>query len=101
MHEVLPVGGTENHAQFSGTIEDFIGTKVASADRTQHAVELIDRKDGRRRIVDGRREGLERDVDGDPKRKGGVLVQRAFRAERDQAAQSVLIDSAGATKEIE
>jgi hypothetical protein len=85
MYEVLPVGGAENHPQLSGFAEDLVGAEIASSDHAQHAVELVDCEDSRGRIVDGRRQRLQRDIDGDPKRKGGVLVDGAFRTESGQA----------------
>ena len=41
-------------------------------------MDLVDGEDGRGRIVDGRREGLVRDVDDDPEREPRVLLERAL-----------------------
>ena len=53
---------------------------------------MVDHLDGRRRVVDGRRERADRDVDEDPQREGRVLVDRPLDPEREPAGETPLGD---------
>jgi hypothetical protein len=74
------LGGTENHAQLPGFVQYFVGAQMTPADHSEHAMELVNRKEARRRIVDRGRKCLERNIDDDTKGKRGVLFHRAFRS---------------------
>jgi hypothetical protein len=79
VHKIFPIGSTENHAQLPGFVQYFVGAQLTLADHSQHPMELVNREYARRRIVDRWRKCLECNVDDNTKRKGGVLVHRAFR----------------------
>ena len=57
---------------------------------------LVEREDRRRRIVDRRRERLQRDVDQDPEREHRILLERPLRPERDRRPQRAVVDGAAA-----
>ena len=59
-------------------------------------MKLVDGEHGRRRIVDGRRQRLDRDIDQDAEGKGRILLDGAFGPERDGRPQLLVVDGAGA-----
>ena len=56
----------------------------------ERVLEVVDHLDGGRRVVDGRRQRPDRDVDEDPEREGRILVDRPLDPERDPARQPPL-----------
>jgi len=55
MDEVFPVGRPEDHAELAGVVQYSVGAQMTAANHAEHAVQLIDRKNGRGRIIDRRR----------------------------------------------
>ena len=54
MYEILPVWGTEKHAQLPGLVQDLVGTQIALTNCAQHTVQLIDCEHRCGRIIDRR-----------------------------------------------
>ena len=96
MHEVVPIRRPEDHPQVPGAVEDLLVVQVPLADRAQQAMKLVDGEHGGGRIVDRRRQRLDRDIDDDAKREGGVLLHGALRPEGNLSAQPALVDRAAA-----
>ena len=92
MNEVLPIRGAEYQSQLAVIVEQFVGPEVSPAHHPEHAVELIHGKHGRGRIVDRRRQGPERDIDDDSKRKRRVLLHGSLGAERHGRSQHPLVN---------
>src|SRR5262245_37222062 len=84
MHEVFPIGRAENHEQLARFVQDFVGTQVLAAGFAQQTMKLIDRNDGGRRIIDGRRKSLEGDIDDDAECKSRVLFHCPLWSERNR-----------------
>src|SRR5437588_5538369 len=101
MDEILPVRSSENHAQLSGFVEQFVGAQIAFADISQHAMELVYRQHGCGRIIDRRRQRLQRNVDNNAKCKGRILLHSALRPERDRCPQSLFGDHLCAAIKVE
>ena len=55
MDEIFPVGCPEDHAELAGVVQYSVGAQMTAANHAQHAVQLIDRENGRGRIIDRRR----------------------------------------------
>ena len=64
-------------------------------------MKLIDRKHGRRWVIDCGGQRLERYVDEDAKCKRRILVNGTLAAERDKRAQRAIIDRDGTALENE
>ena len=64
-------------------------------------MDLVDGEHGCRRVVDGRRERLQRDVGDDPEREQRILLHRPLGAERDRRLQHAVVDRGGAAVEDE
>ena len=71
------------------------------ADHAQQTLKLIECEDGGRRIVYRLRQRLDGDVDDNPKRKGGILLHRALRPERNQSAQPMVAQRDGVAIHVE
>ena len=56
---------------------------------------MVDHLDRRRRVVDRRRERLDRDVDHDPHRERGILLDRPLDAEDDHPPEVILVSVTG------
>ena len=69
---------------------------MPQTDQPKQTVKLVDGEHGRRRIVDGRRQRLDRDIDQDAEGKGRILLDSAFGPERDRRPQLTVVDGAGA-----
>ena len=96
LHEVVPYGRAIDHPQVAVRVTDAIVVQAPPADGAQQAVELIDRQDGGRRIVDGTRQCLDRDIDNDAEGKGGVLLDGALAAHGDGRPQLRVVRRGGA-----
>ena len=68
---------------------------------TEQALKLIDGKDGGRRIVDGFRQRLDRDIDDDPECKGRILLDGALGTECDQSPEPTVVDKTGVSVKSE
>ena len=88
--EVLrpPANGDEHTPVAVGTAAS--RAHLGRPDHAQGVAEMVDHLDGGRGIVHRRGERLDRDVDHDPDRERGILLDRALDPERDQAAQAAL-----------
>ena len=64
--------------------------QVRLAHEPEQVLEVIQHLHGRRRVVHGRRERADRDVDHDPDRERRILLDRPLDTERDHRAQAIL-----------
>ena len=64
-------------------------------------MELVDRQHGCGRIVNRRRQRLQRNVDNNAKCKGRILLHSALRPERDRCPQSLFGDHLCAAIKVE
>ena len=96
VHVVLPVRRAEDQPQLAGLVAELLAAQVPQPDHPQQAVQLVDGQHRRRRIVDGRRQRLDRDVDQDAEGEGRILLHRALGSEHDGLPQPTVVDGAGA-----
>lgn len=64
-------------------------------------MQLVNRENGRRRVIDRRRQGLDGDIDQDAEGKGRILLHRALGSDRDFRPQLTLVDVASAAIQAE
>ena len=91
VHVVFPVRREVDEAQLAGLVEHLLVVQVTQAHQPQQPVQLVDRHYRRRRVVDRRRQGLDRDVDQDAQGEGRILLHGALAAERDRGAQPPVV----------
>ena len=61
--------------------------EVGRSDQTQRVSQVVEHLDGGGGVVDGGRQRADRDVDHDPDREGGILLDRPLDSERDHAVE--------------
>ena len=61
-------------------------------DHAEQALKLVYGEDGGRRIVDGFRQRLDRDIDDDPECEGRILLDGALGTECDRSPETTLVD---------
>lgn len=83
-HVVLPVREPQQHAQVALGVGDLAYLEVAADQHPQQALLAVEGLDGRRGVVDRRRQGPQGDVDQHAQRERGVLLERARRAGPDR-----------------
>ena len=87
---VFPGGGRDDQPEDAVRIGDVAGVQLDCAKAAQEILELVDRLDRRRRIVDRRRKRLDGDVDKKSDWVFRVLLEGAFAPEADGAEERVL-----------
>ena len=87
---VLPGRGREHQPKSAGFVGDVAGVQFGCAEAAQEVLELVDRLDRRRRVVDRRRQRLDGDIDEKPDRIFRVLLEGPFAPETDGAEERVL-----------
>ena len=93
IHEILPVGCTDDDPEASQFIGDTVGSQVSLADAPEQAMKLVDCQDRRGRIIDGRRERFQCDIEDNPDCKGWILLQRTFNSKVDRRSQYIFVNS--------
>src|SRR5258706_195044 len=101
VHEIFPVGRAENQPYALIVIHKLVGAQVAQADQAQQAVQLVDGEHGRCRIVDRRRQRLQRDIDQNAKSEQRILLDRALYTEGNQLPQPAIVDRARIAIKVE
>ena len=99
VHEVLPVGGPENHPEGALLVIDLLAAQMPAADRQQQPVQLVDGEGGRCRVIDRRRQRLVGNIHQDAEGKGRVLLNGPFRPEGDRRPQFTVVNAVGAAIE--
>ena len=94
-------GRVIDHPRLAEAVGDHLAAQAPPADDSQQTMHLVNGQYARRRVVDGRRQRLQRDVDHDPERKQRVLFHRPFRPECNGLAQRAIGDVGGAAVEHE
>ena len=69
--------------------------QFAPADPAQQAMQLVDRENRRRGIVDCLRKSLDGDVDDDPECKGRILLDGPLRPNCDLGVELMIADRGG------
>ena len=87
---VLPGRHREHEPQSAVGIDGVAGVQFRRAETAQEVLELVDRLDRGRRIVDRRRQRLDGDVDQKPDRIFWVLLEGALALQMDGPPQCVL-----------
>ena len=99
--EVVPVRRPEHEPGLArGIVHDLV-MQTSLSHEPQQPVDLVDRQDRGRRVVDRRRQRLQRDVHQDPEREHRVLLHRALGPECDALPQGLLVDRCRAAIEPE
>ena len=85
-HVIVPVRRADDEPPLPCGIADAVVGELAMRDLRQEMLEMVDRDDGGRRVVDRGRERLRGDVDDDAEREGGILVDLPLGGERNPVA---------------
>ena len=87
---ILPGRRREHQSEGAVLIDGVAGVQFGRAQTAQEVLELVDRLDRGRRVVDRRRQRLDGDVDKKPDRIFWVLFEGSFALKADGASQCVL-----------
>jgi hypothetical protein len=89
---VLPGGHRRDHSRATARAVKGAAGQAPPGEQDQQVFDPIDDVHRRGRVIDGRREGLDGDVDQDAQRERWVLLDRAFGAEGDHAPHRALAE---------
>ena len=101
MHEVFPIRRPKDDTQLSRAVRYLLVTQIPFANHSQQAMKLVDGEHSRGRIVDGRRQSLDGDIDQDAKREHRVLLERTLRPKHGGVPQPAIIDPGGGAVQVE
>src|SRR4051812_46874260 len=76
LDKILPIWSPVDYAPLSRAVLQLLAMKMPPADISQQSFELIDRQNGRGRVVDSLRQRLDADIDDDTEREARILFER-------------------------
>jgi len=96
VHKILPVRRPENEPQFARLIAELLAADEPQADPPKETMKLVNGKHGRCRIIDGRRQCFNRNIDQDAQGKGRILIDSTLGPKRNCCPQLTVLDGARA-----